>query len=171
MARVFLLATNVGVSRSHVHHNFCAKVRGNKIERHFNPEPSGGGNHQPNFIKAVRSRKVSDLNADILEGHLSSALCHLGNISHKLGQLSEPEEIKESIKDNPHALSTFERFREHLSDNWVDIAQDKAVLGPCLEIDPGKEKFIDKGEYGLSRWANQLLRRNYRRPFVVPEEV
>jgi len=40
--------------------------------------------HRENFIKAVRSRKVSDLTADILEGHLSSSLCHLANISYRL---------------------------------------------------------------------------------------
>src|SRR4051795_12698516 len=34
--------------------------------------------HFANFIKAVRSRSIKDLNADIEEGHLSSALCHLG---------------------------------------------------------------------------------------------
>ncbi|MHC4482951.1 MAG: Gfo/Idh/MocA family oxidoreductase, partial [Planctomycetota bacterium] len=57
----------------------------------------GGGGHQANFIKAVRSRKVSDLNADILEGHLSSALCHMGNISHRLGQRQSPDEIREML--------------------------------------------------------------------------
>src|SRR5262249_43161021 len=35
--------------------------------------------HFANFIDAVRSRKYTDLKADILEGHLSSALCHTGN--------------------------------------------------------------------------------------------
>ena len=43
-------------------------------------------NHFANFLKAVRSRKVSDLNADILEGHQSTALCHIGNISYRLGR-------------------------------------------------------------------------------------
>ena len=42
--------------------------------------------HRENFIKAVRSRNPLDLNADILEGHLSSALCHLANISYRLGR-------------------------------------------------------------------------------------
>jgi len=42
--------------------------------------------HRQNFIKAVRSRNLSDLNADILEGHLSSSLCHLANISYRLGR-------------------------------------------------------------------------------------
>ena len=41
-----------------------------------------GETHTANFIKAVRSRKPSDLNAEILEGHLSAALSHMGNISH-----------------------------------------------------------------------------------------
>ena len=42
--------------------------------------------HFANFTKAVRSRNAGELHADILEGHLSSALCHLGNISYRLGR-------------------------------------------------------------------------------------
>ena len=42
--------------------------------------------HFANFIECVRSRKAEDLNADVLVGHLSSSLCHLGNISYRLGQ-------------------------------------------------------------------------------------
>ena len=41
----------------------------------------GNADHFANFTKAVRSRNAGDLHADILEGHLSSALCHLGNAS------------------------------------------------------------------------------------------
>lgn len=41
-------------------------------------------NHFTNFIDCVRSRKWQDLNADILEGHLSTSLCHLGNIACRL---------------------------------------------------------------------------------------
>src|SRR5205085_2043480 len=50
------------------------------------PAPRPGGNHFANFIAAVRSHRYQDLNADILEGHYSSALCHLANISYRLGQ-------------------------------------------------------------------------------------
>ena len=48
------------------------------------------GGHFGNFINAVRSRKQEELNADILEGHLSSALCHTGNISHLVGKKAGP---------------------------------------------------------------------------------
>jgi predicted dehydrogenase len=39
-----------------------------------------------NFLHAVRSRKPADLQADILEAHYSAALCHLANISYRLGK-------------------------------------------------------------------------------------
>jgi hypothetical protein len=43
-------------------------------------------NHFENFIACVRSRKVEDLHCDILEGHMSATLCHLANISYRLGR-------------------------------------------------------------------------------------
>jgi predicted dehydrogenase len=50
----------------------------------------GSVSHFENFIKAVRSRNESDLNAPIREGHLSSALCHTANISYRLGSHAPP---------------------------------------------------------------------------------
>ena len=44
---------------------------------------SGEGDHFKNFIDAVRSGSRDVLTADIEEGHLSSALCHLGNIAYR----------------------------------------------------------------------------------------
>jgi hypothetical protein len=45
---------------------------------------TGEGNHFENFTNAVRSRKPEDLDAPVLAGHYSSALCHMGNISYRL---------------------------------------------------------------------------------------
>jgi predicted dehydrogenase len=47
---------------------------------------SGGGGHFENFINALRSGKSADLTANIEGGHLSAALCHLANISYRLGR-------------------------------------------------------------------------------------
>jgi hypothetical protein len=131
----------------------------------------GPREHQANFIKAVRSRKVSDLNADILQGYLSTCLSHMSNISYRIGQLSSPEQIQEAIKAKPQAVETFERFQDHLRANWVDLSKNRATLGPWLEMDIQKERFIGDDRFGITRWANELLRREYREPFVVPEEV
>src|SRR5262249_33702600 len=53
--------------------------------------------HFANFLQAVRSRKREDLKADILEGHQSTALCHIGNISWRLGQRLLPSEIRDQL--------------------------------------------------------------------------
>jgi len=130
-------------------------------------ERTGGAGHHANFIKAVRSRKSSDLNADVLDGHLSSALCHMGNVSHRLGQAASREKIVERLRDAKGMAETFERMQEHLLVNGVDLEQTPRVLGPWLTMDPRTERFT--GE--LADEANQLVRRDYRAPFMVPEQV
>lgn len=44
------------------------------------------GNHWANFLDAVRSGNDETLHSDILEGHLSTSLCHLANISYRVGR-------------------------------------------------------------------------------------
>jgi predicted dehydrogenase len=124
-----------------------------------------GQNHYQNFIDAVRSRKHTDLNADIWQGHLSSALCHTGNISYRLGKMASPDQIKEQIQGEKNAVETFNRMAEHLAANDVDLNNSKATIGPVLIMDPKVEKFIGNSE------ADALLTREYRKPFVVPERV
>jgi predicted dehydrogenase len=67
------------------------------------PSRSEGGSNWVNFIKAVRSRKREDMNADIEEGHLSSALMHLANISYRTGRSLDFDPAKEMITNDPKA--------------------------------------------------------------------
>ena len=123
--------------------------------------------HFANFLKAVRSRKVADLNADILEGHQSTALCHIGNISYRLGAPAAPEAIErqlEQLKVHDRVRETFERTRKHLAENDVDLEKTPLTLGSLLRLDPEREGFLDNER------ADALLTREYRRPFVVPAE-
>jgi hypothetical protein len=104
------------------------------------------------------------LNADILEGHLSSALCHVGNISYRLGSPISASEIGQQLQGDDAALETFDRFQSHLKDNKVDPATTKIAFGPKLTL-AGQEVF--SGERAAE--ANKYLTREYRAPFVVPE--
>jgi predicted dehydrogenase len=124
---------------------------------------TGDGNHFANFIKAVRSRKQSDLNAPALEGHLSSALCHTGQISHQLGEKQSASDILASIKDNELLRDSVERMFAHLLANEVDVDKPVITVGATLEMDPASERFTN------SDAANELLRREDRKPFAVPE--
>jgi hypothetical protein len=82
---------------------------------------SGDGGHFGNFINAVRARDAKLLNCDIEEGHRSTSLCHLANISYR---------VRREVK-----------------------------------FDGRTETFTN------DRDANGLLRRSYRKPFVIPDHL
>jgi predicted dehydrogenase len=127
----------------------------------------GGGTHQANFVEALRSRRVGDLRADIEEGHVSAALCHMGNISYRLGRHASPEAVRQAVRDYPPAADSVDRLLAHLEANKVDLARTPLTLGPVLTFDEEQERFVDDH----AEWANMYLKRNYREPFVVPEKV
>jgi hypothetical protein len=122
----------------------------------------GEEDHFANFIKGVKSRKIEDLNSDILEGHLSSALCHTGNISYRLGARKSAEEIKAGLKSEKGMVESFDRMAEHLAANGVDIAKDQVTLGVPLKMNPQTEQFEGNAQ------AAVMLTRPYRPGFVVP---
>ena len=123
--------------------------------------------HLSHFVTGMRSRKSSDLAADATQGHLSAVCCHMPNLSHRLGKQASPDGIKERIGGNSELLDAFERSREYLRENGLDLSSTPAVLGPWLTFDPKRERFV--GEF--AEQANALSRREYREPFVVPEIV
>ena len=136
--------------------------QGKVIKSWKETKEAGEAPHFKNFIEAVRSRKPEDLYAEILEGHLSSALCHTGNISYRLGQKAAPGEIREKIKGDREALATVERMFDHLKANEVNIDSDKLTLGPVLKMNGKAETFIGNAD------ADKMLTRDYRKPYVVP---
>jgi len=124
-----------------------------------------GRGHFGNFIAAVRSRKVEDLNADILEGHHSAALCHLPNISYRLGEDAPFSKSSGAFGDDKEAAETMARMEEHLKENKVALDGLNYRLGRKLTFDAASESFVGDSQ------ANELLTRPYRAPFVVPDRI
>jgi len=126
--------------------------------------------HLFNFLSAVRSRKTSDLRAPLIEGHLSSTLVHMANISYRLGMPRSADAAREAVRDRgSEAVEVLDGFREHLKLNGVDFAKTEVVVGPWLEMDSKTERFVGSSE--LVAKANELARGHYREPFIVPEVV
>ncbi len=92
-----------------------------KMTKERKPEGDSTYAHFDNFLKAVKTRNYKDLNCDIEVGHISAAMCHLANISYRVG----------------------------------DKVNFKTVT----------ERFVGNDE------ANRLLTRDYRAPYVVPDQV
>jgi predicted dehydrogenase len=126
---------------------------------------SGGGDHFGNFIQAVRSRRREDLKADILEGHLSSALCHLANISYRLGRPQPFERRNGVFNGDADANETLARTEEHLRDNMVPLETTNLVVGRRLNLDVQAETFNGDAD------ANRYLTREYRKGFEVPARI
>ncbi|MEO7414871.1 MAG: Gfo/Idh/MocA family oxidoreductase [Opitutaceae bacterium] len=125
----------------------------------------GFGNHHTNFLDAMRSRKESDLAAPLLQGHRSSALVHLANISHRIGRQLRAGEIAEQVKGRSQLAEPFARCTAHLAANQIDLAKTPLVLGAPLTFDAATEKFT--GENSVT--ANPLRTREYRSPWIVPQ--
>jgi predicted dehydrogenase len=121
--------------------------------------------HMANFVAAVRSRRAEDLHAEALQGHVSTTLSHMANISHRFGTRSSPEAIAETIHAKGELAEAFQRCREYLRASDVDLAAAQAVLGPWVTWDGDQERFIGP----FSDQANALSQRAYREPFVVPK--
>lgn len=119
----------------------------------------GATNHFQNFIDAMRSREVSDLNADIQEGHLSSAYCHLGNISYALGR--DGARAQQRVLDQ-ETMVALAKMGKHLKDNGVE--GDQISFGTSMAFDPDSMRFTGRNE----EKANELLTRDYREPFSFP---
>ena len=95
-------------------HDADGKVAGSLFGRQADKE------HQDNFIECVRTRNRP--NADVKQGHYSTLLCHLANISYLVGNQR-------------------------------------------LTLDPKTETFTSAPD------ADKHLRRTYREPWVIPDEV
>ena len=120
-----------------------------------------------NYLKAVRSRKEEDIKTRIEEGHLSAALCHMGNISYRVGKEASIEEVNDIFKKDYEILDALDRVKQHLSANGIAIKDLPMVIGPWLEMDSASERF--QGKY--SNEANKYISREYREPFVIRDQV
>lgn len=125
----------------------------------------GGADHHANWLAAIAAGDRSLLTGEVQEGHLSSALCHTGGVSHLLGEKATAGDIASQFAGDPLLSGSFERMAGHLRANGVDIdsAEPALTLGPWLEIDPESERF--KGNEA----ASGLFARECREGFVVPD--
>lgn len=124
------------------------------------------GQHRPNWIKAIRERKVTHGLAE--ECHYSSALCHLANVSYQVGGEKTNAEIAESIKASEVTKETFGRMLEHLKANAVDVDKTNTVIGPKLAIDVKAEKFVGSEPFVAAANQSALLKREGRGEFKIP---
>jgi predicted dehydrogenase len=130
------------------------------------PQVSPGGAFG-SFIAAVRSHDPKAVNCDAEVGHYSAALCHLANISYRLGETAPYNAAAKRIGDNKQVVEAFANIAENLKAVGVKLEETDYTVGPLLNFNAKTESFT--GE--RADQANALLTRKYRAPYVVPETV
>lgn len=123
------------------------------------------GNRYGSFIRALRSRKQEDINATVEDGHYSSALCHLANISYRLGREVPFDHRTQSLGDNKEILDSFNDIQENLIGVGVELKDKSYQLGADLQFDPQTERFVDNPE------ADKMLTREYRKGYEVSSDM
>ena len=106
--------SNMGVS-NHVYFDKNAKQKATKSHGLKNIKDPladrGKVDIFENFIQAVRNRKENHLDAHVYEGHVSSGLCHLANLSYRLGEKSGCNKKNKNFGGNKKAYEYFERMQ------------------------------------------------------------
>ena len=125
----------------------------------------GPGDNFENFIHAVRTRKRSDQHADILEGHYSSALCHLPNVSYRLGVDVPFGDGICKTGEEACADEAAGRMAVHLKQNGVDVEAARLRVGRKIKFEPKAEQVVGDEQ------AAKLLTREYRKPFAYSEKA
>ncbi|MDA7978603.1 MAG: Gfo/Idh/MocA family oxidoreductase [Pirellulales bacterium] len=123
------------------------------------------GGEYGSFLNAVRKQDPDMVNANVEDAHYSAALCHLGNISYRLGSTTAMAGIRSPYPNNPQVNASLDKIRENLGRINLNVDQAQCQIGQVLEFDPATEKFVNNPA------ANALLTREYRGEFTVPKEI
>lgn len=101
--------------------SWTAYDAGDKVVRQGNSNPSHTQQaHVRNFLDAVRSRNRESLNQEIYSGHVSTVMCHAGNISWRTGKKLRLD-------------GDTERFDEEAANQYVGREHRKGFELPTVE--------------------------------------
>lgn len=76
-----------------------------------------------------------------------------------------PDQLRAKVRENADLAEAYGRMEEHLKANAVDLDQTPLTWGAALNLEVKAERFVN------NEAANAMLTRNYRAPFVVPQQV
>ncbi len=107
------------------------------------------------------------LNTDVLVGHHSTGWCNYANITYRVGTPFTHERASDLTKQVPAWGELMDEMKQHLAAHAIDIQSMDIRLSPMLELDPATGRFVGPD----ADLANRFLKREYRKPYIVPESV
>jgi hypothetical protein len=91
-------------------------------------------------------------------------------MSWRLGRAAAPSACRDAVRDHAPAAETVELLERHLIANDVDLAKNRFVLGPWIEIDPATAEIraVTGGDTATLANARALARGTARAPYTFP---
>lgn len=121
--------------------------------------------HKQNFIEAVLSRDSSQLNAEVAVGHDSSGWCNLANVGYQAAGAFDAQDARSIAPDLEVWDLLLKEMEANLSRFDIKLSDTEIKMSPILTHNPETELFEGDHAFG----ANQLLKRQYRSGYEVPE--
>ena len=131
-------------------------------------EGSDNGAHRKNWIAAIKARKVS--HGILEEGHFSTSLCHLSNISVLAGAEKANAQLADAVASDFATKDAYWRMLDHLKANEVDLDATKPIVGPMLTID-AKTETVSHRDQVIADAANncRIRKRTGRGEFTIAQ--
>jgi hypothetical protein len=126
----------------------------------------GASSHHANWIECIRAGSNANINAPLVDCHVSTNLVHAANISYRLGTKKNNGEITESIKSSSGLSEAYSRLTDHLGVNGVKVDESALTLGTPLTIDTKSELFTGANSEAANR--DLLAKREGRAGFKIP---
>ena len=125
----------------------------------------GTADHVSNFLDAVRAQDKSMLNAPIEVSHYPFGMCHMGNVSYRLGETFDADHVREVASKHAFWEEVLQDFYDRLEAHGVDVENDPGLRsGPVIEMDPETETLTGPT---ATPEAEALLGREYREPYAL----
>lgn len=91
--------------------------RNKKLELDVPRKPQDTESHVADFIDAIRNERLANAHAEV--AHLTTSLCHLGNLATQLGRVLHFDPVQELCLDDDEANGML--AREHRTDHWASV--------------------------------------------------
>ncbi|NOY40539.1 MAG: Gfo/Idh/MocA family oxidoreductase [Planctomycetes bacterium] len=135
-----------------------------KLIRSFDGN-GGDGIHQKNFIDALRAGNSNLLNTPVEMGFASTSWCNLANIATRASSPDEDSQVISKVFGEQAHQDALDFMHRVTQAHAVGSASKTPQLGTVLHYDTENDCFSG----AQADAGNQLLKRNDRAPFTVPE--
>lgn len=134
-------------------------------------EGDGGKGHMDNFLAAARSRRIADLAAPVDLSHVSTVLCHTGNLSYRTGAPAAWADVAKAVEGFAEVPALAADMKRHVETHGIDPDKQRFTLGEWLTLEGDTISAVASGDPARLAQAQYLEKETQRPPYRIPETV